>query len=118
MLNWSKRKRPLVITLLASKPRWVSLFWSAGMSLLAAATIKAVPALAVPVVATILPFAAPRSVRVQFWLGFIECAILLGFMCVTILSVGWWYLPSFVAAVVATSSSRAAVRASDAATPP
>ena len=107
----------MAITAFASKARWVSILWSAGMSLLVAVTDQAVPALVVPVAASILLFMAPRSPRVQVWLGIVACAILLGFMILAVLSVGWFYLPSLVAAAGSTAYSRDALALDTAASP-
>ena len=92
-----------VSTSLALKARWVSLIWSIGISSFVAVTVRAVPALIIPVVATALPFVAPQSGKSPRWLSVLASVILLGFMFETVISVGWLYLPSLFAAVLAAA---------------
>lgn len=89
---------------------WGGFLWATATSVVVALTIQAVPALVIPIVASaLLPVAAPSPVTVRIRLGVIASLVLLAFMGLAILSVGWFYLPSFVCAIaVATGAEREA----------
>jgi hypothetical protein len=96
-----------------SVPRasWFGLLWSAGASVVVALTIQAVPALVIPVLASALLVVAGRSNTLRRTLGVFTSLTLMVFIGLGMLSVGWYYLPSFLAAIhVTTAAEREASR--------
>ena len=96
---------------MASKARWIALTWSIGVSCVVASSIQAVPALVIPPLASIPPVLAtllvPGNEQVPRVLSGIQAVILLGFVVLALLSVGWFYVPSLVAAAVAAAAEPA-----------
>jgi hypothetical protein len=89
----------------AARLAWFGYLWSTVTSVVVALTIQAVPALVIPVLASAVPLAAGPSITARRNLALIASLILLAFICLAILSVGWFYLPSFVAAITITTGA-------------
>jgi hypothetical protein len=92
----------------ASKARWFALIWTAVTSCIVAPTIQAVPALVIPPLASIPPVFATLldsdNDRLHRALSRIQSAILLVFVVLAILSVGWFYVPGLVAAIIGAAA--------------
>lgn len=95
----------------AVRAAWFGLLWSTATSVVVALTIKPVMPLVIPVLASALLVAAGPSITARRTLGIVTLVVLLVFMGLAMLSVGWFYLPSLVAAIeVTTAAEREASR--------
>jgi len=87
---------------------WFGFLWSLGTSVVVALTLQEVRAagLVIPVLATaLLPIAAAVGTTARIKLGIGALLILLAFIGLAMLSIGWFYLPSFFTAVAVTTAA-------------
>jgi hypothetical protein len=75
---------------------WVAFAWSIAVALYVILRVAKVPSVLVPVGITALPLAIPRR-RVARVVRLICLLLLAMFVFLTILSIGWLYVPSLVA---------------------